>query len=775
MKESFFCDILCKERKIWEENMTKNTNEDIISENLKYIGLSLTKIPTFLSKTIAFEYQPRKEIEDNYKVYQYIPISKIKILLTPCNRLNTIQEKYSKASSISNYLDSKTESNILKHTTFLKMLSQVEIAKIEEIEKEQKKLQIKEPFLIKYQRNYLWQIYYSDIADTYFMLVPTEDLDYSAFFYLLKKQLEIKKTKKEEYIFVPISCEEYSRKYLKKSQMEDLEKYMWQLTKNWITTYEVYDKDGDMSLHIIGKMTVYEKMESEYKIILNTKEEAEKFYKFIKALFILETELPHYYRFKPKINAKGILEFEYQSKKITYDKLMELLTKEYEHAKKEIESLQKKQKILEKDFEDRKQEAYQKEQEYLGKERLIATYLECRKTFLGKVKYFLKAKKAKKGQNKIKNENERNQKKENRIEQMETIKFAKKEYYTIEDILQIYKVLDEKIQNAKNLELDIKAQNQKIKSLTKKIENASLYLSEIDKHEKSIFDFWKFANKDEQILLQAPEEENENIGKLEKVFDDKEDFEEMAVLIDKKQRKQLTKEQTNSMFIAQTDLLSLLKGAKKDEDFEESLQKLKEEAQKERNLFNQENFDLFGNVSEDRTKVQVLGGKKHRESQKDKLKILDITKNLNIEEYKEKILTILMNLQEIMRKASSPVSLSLYCVQEEPKQEDMQIFYIRPEEAIKQKEQTKEINLYRINLKRQMPVIYFTNGMYYDNDNKTLPLGMHVTSKCLVNLKDYELVLNKKEDFRMLKIEEETKITTTKVNIYEYEIKKKGE
>ena len=102
MKESFFCDILCKERKIWEENMTKNTNEDIISENLKYIGLSLTKIPTFLSKTIAFEYQPRKEIEDNYKVYQYIPISKIKILLTQSNRLNTKQEIYSNASSLSN-------------------------------------------------------------------------------------------------------------------------------------------------------------------------------------------------------------------------------------------------------------------------------------------------------------------------------------------------------------------------------------------------------------------------------------------------------------------------------------------------------------------------------------------------------------------------------------------------------------------------------------------------------------------------------------------------
>lgn len=754
-----------------EEIMPKSTKENRIIADLEYIGLDLNKIPTFLTKQKKLEYQLRKSMEDNnYKVYRYIPISKIQILLTPCNRLNTIQEKYSKASSISDYLDSKTEGNILRYTTFLKMLSQMEITKIEEIEKEQKKLQTKEPFLVKYQRNYLWQIYYSDIADTYFMLVPTEDLDYSAFFYLLKKQLEIKKTKKEEYIFVPISYEEYSREYLKKSQMEDLEKYMWQLTKNWITTYEVYDKEENMSLHMIGKMTVYEKIESEYKVIFKTKEDAEKFYKFIKALFILETELPHHYTFKTKINAKGILEFEYQERKITYDKLMELLTKEYEHAKKEIEELQKKQATLETSFVDSKKEAYQKEQEYFEKERMIATYLECRKTFFGKVRYFWKAKKAKKWQNKIKDETEEKQE-EKKKEQIETIKFDQKEYYTIEDILQIYKILDEKLQKVKNLELDIKAQNQKIKSLGKKIENASLYLSEIDKHEKSIFAFWRFANKDEQALLQAPEEENKNISKLEKTFDYEEDFEEMTVLIDKMQRKQLMKEQTDAIFIAETDLLSLLKGENKEKDFEESLQKLKEEAKKERILFNQENFDLFGNVSEDRTKVRMLAGKKHREAQKDKFKILDITKNVTLEEYKEKILTILKQIQEMMKEASSPVSIPLYCVQEELNRENMQIFYIKPEEAIRQEGETKQINLYRINVKRQMPVIYFTNSMYYDNDNKTLPFGMNITSKCLVNLKDYELMLKQKEEFRILRIEEETKVATTKVTVYEYEIK----
>ena len=48
---------------------------------------------------------------------------------------------------------------------------------------------------------------------------------------------------------------------------------------------------------------------------------------------------------------------------------------------------------------------------------------------------------------------------------------------------------------------------------------------------------------------------------------------------------------------------------------------------------------------------------------------------------------------------------------------------------------------------------------------------MNITSKCLVNLKDYEIMLKQKEKFRILKVEEETKVATTKVNMYEYEIK----
>ena len=107
------------------------------------------------------------------------------------------------------------------------MLKNLNIDNIEEIEEEQKKLNKGIPFKVKYPGNYLWQIYYSQVKDKYFMLVPTEDSNCSAFFYLLKKQLKKRKSPK---IFVPISNVEYSSTYLKKSQHEDIENYLWLFT-----------------------------------------------------------------------------------------------------------------------------------------------------------------------------------------------------------------------------------------------------------------------------------------------------------------------------------------------------------------------------------------------------------------------------------------------------------------------------------------------------------------------------------------------------------------
>ena len=158
--------------------MPKNTNEDDIEMKLKYIGLDLENIPSFLKDAKKIDYRPIKVSEENtYKIYKYISISNIDILLTPTNRLNTIKEKYTKASTLVTYLNPEEENDIIRHATFLKMLKEVEISEIEKIENEQKRINKHIPYKVKFEDNYLWQIYYSDMQDTYFMLVPTEDLE----------------------------------------------------------------------------------------------------------------------------------------------------------------------------------------------------------------------------------------------------------------------------------------------------------------------------------------------------------------------------------------------------------------------------------------------------------------------------------------------------------------------------------------------------------------------------------------------------------------------
>ena len=66
----------------------------------------------------------------------------------------------------------------------------------------------------------------------------------------------------------------------------------------------------------------------------------------------------------------------------------------------------------------------------------------------------------------------------------------------------------------------------KLETLERKIKNATEYLEEIDKHKKSIFEFWKYSNKDEVQALEEGEEEIINVKPHSQIFDFEEDFEE---------------------------------------------------------------------------------------------------------------------------------------------------------------------------------------------------------------------------------------------------------
>lgn len=769
-------------KKITEED--KNN----FKSNLEYLGLNLEKIPKALLDFEPLGFSPSNTYNDNeHKVFKYVPINKIYILLTPTNRLNDIKDKYNNAKPISAYLNPE---NIEEYATFLKMLNQVSIPEIEKIEERQAIFNKKVPYGIQYDKDYSWQIYYAEAIDKYFMLVTTEDYEYSHFFYLLKEQLKYFKSrvKKEKMIYVPINHLNYSGNYLKKSEIADIENYLWLFSKDWPNVYEVYDKDGNMELDVIGNTFVYKTVKSGYRVTLKTEEDAKKFYKYLKALFILQTELPFHYNFTTKIEKDCSIALCYKLKKVSEAGLTEFIQKEYKKVEKELASEKSNIELLEKNLEELKTQAAMKDLEYIKKQKEIAMYLEYKKTFIGKIKLFLKFKK-KDNKATAKNNNENQENAENKVEETE-VQTLNKEYYTIEDLVTIYASLDKETAHTKDLKADIKALELKIKNLTSKIDNATKYIEEIENHKKSIFEFWKFVNKDELVALEGAEtsEEEATHNNIKKVFDYKSDLIDLGIQMDKLQRNVIEKESQDSVFLlTNPDILKYINIMKHLEYVDENelrdyMKKLKKVAEDKKTLYKIEDFDIFGSISDSTRRVKTLANQKHRENEKDILKILNVSRNMDLIEFRSRLEKAFELIQTSMEKVKSKYDMPIYIAMQ--KQDEIDKFGygtydIIPEDALQKIKNMPEaeFNLYKINIKEDMPLIYYTNIMFYDNFNQTLPLGMNVKSKVLIDSDKLEFIpvnmitFNISDDF--LENEIISKPTIKKIMLCEYDVKLK--
>ena len=342
------------------------------------------------------------------------------------------------------------------------MINDFSISEIENISVMQNELGKEEPFRVKYSKDHLWQIYYSELTDRYFMLVCTKEKTFSEFFYLLKKKIELytKNTKTVPKIYVPINAMSYSERFLNKTEITDLENYLWLFTNDWALIFEVYNKSNEMSIQIVGNTYVYEKVKSSYKIKLNDSDEAIRFYKLLKALFIMQTEIKGHFEFTTQIDSKNNLELYMGKLRITYDNLSEFIENEFKIAEEEIRVQNEQILELEEELEKIKVSVKEKEDEYLLKQKEISTYLEYRKTFFGKMKYFFKSNKINK---KIKEqhieEKEEEKSETKKIINIDSIKSIneKKDYYTIEDLVTIYSMFERGEKNYKNLIQDIDA------------------------------------------------------------------------------------------------------------------------------------------------------------------------------------------------------------------------------------------------------------------------------------------------------------------------------
>ena len=766
-----------------------------LQKKLDYLKLDLDNIPGELIDHEPLNFNvSRLNNDKDHRIFRYVPVDKIEILITPTLRTDPLKDKYAKAMPLHKYiLPAENDEDLERYTTFLKMIKSVSLNEIQNVATLQKELEKKEPFKVKYNKDHLWQIYYSESTGKYFMLVCSKEKTFAEFFYLLKTKIEYANSnaKVAPKIYVPINAMNYSEEFLNRNEIADLENYIWLFTKNWALTFEVYNRTNTLSLQIVGETVVYDDVKSSYKVKLTNREDAVKFYKLLKALFIMQTEIKNHFNFTTKIDSNNGLELYMGEKRLTYDMITEFIRSEFKIAEEEIRVQIENIKELEEELESIKFAVRAKEEEYQQKQREISTYLECKKTFIGKVKYFFKtAKTTKKPKQEIKTVSKNVKQEESKVVNTEAMNesLKDKKYYTIEDLVTVYSLLEKGERSYKNLNQDLKALRLKLENIVSKVKNANLYIEEIDKHRKSIFDFWKFSNKDEKLSLEmgAETEKEENKKTLKKSFDLKTDMEELGVKVDTSQRKKLSREEMDALFIAKTEVLYLLNMLRENDlnkrALENTLLELKEEFNNNRLYIDSETFDIFGNVDDDSRKVKYIGSRSHRENEKSKFKILNINKKIDVFDFTEKLQSIIGYLEGAIPKSKAAYDFSLYKVSqitEKVKEQSFDIYNLDAEKALEEYNDDGEgaLNLIKLNFKEGLPLLYYSNIIFYDNNNQTLPLGMDISSSVFLDCKKFNFKLVKKNKFRTNNYFTESRnliLPKSKdVFVYEYDVKLK--
>ena len=311
--------------------------------------------------------------------------------------------------------------------------------------------------------------------------------------------------------------------------------------------------------------------------------------------------------------------------------------------------------------------------------------------------------------------------------------------------------------------MDINALKLKNKNLKKKIENASKYIEEINKHKKSIFEFWKYSNKDSVATLDEGEEEELNVNKIEKVFNYEDDFEKFGASADKNQRKKFTDSELDSSFIATTSILSIINKINlkvaENKDISEALKKIKLSKAKDDEEDDDEAFNIFGRMKQTGNKERTIGNKTHREAPRDKFAILEIEKGSKGVELKKHLEEVIKNLKTAMKKNALKEDMYVYkATSSNMEFNTFETVSLDPEKELNQFLKTNKLSekiyLYKIKLPKGMNFIAFTNIIFYDNKNMTLPVGMNLSSKILIDLSKLDIKEKNKKRLNKLEFED---------------------
>lgn len=698
---------------------------------LEYIGLDLDNIPQELSNIEPIHFSDFSN-SNTYKVYEYVSVHDLEILITPLDRTADLRERYKLAKPLYSYMqaeDSKTK------RIFKEVLESASVKEIQKLEKLQEKLK-DIPYFVKYDKNYLWQIYYSKEDNKYFMLFPANEGETSVLFYIIKKKLEKEDTK----IFVPINKMDYKGILLNSMQINDIENYIWLFTNEWPNIYEVSGK----YLYVTGHTKINKLFNSYYRNVFDKKEEAEKFYMLLKAMFILTTETNYKYNFEPYVNEKGNLELKYVNENfeliginekdneknhlelsdediiITTANLADFVDREVERQKIRKKNLEEEIKYNEKLLKDLKEYVKKQNDIYVMQEKQIVMFLDCKKSFFKKISYFFKTKKfvMPKLEDRIEDDLKDSTSKKLEIELNGS--------YTLKELINAFNAANEVEIKARSIRGDIRALKLKKENYARKIENAKKYIDEIESHKKSIFEFWKFSNKDELPALSEGENTQNNDKNLNKSID--KDF--LGVKADSIQRQKLSNDEINALYLFYKipDAFNFINN---DEKLKDILEKLKNKTTKR----------SLDNLINEYTTVKKINSKEHRENERNEISIFKINEETSLDEFKDKIKKHKKALDLALNKIYSLGDMPIY-IRKEDENNEYILGDINPENLIDSG--NIDTSLVNIEMNNKTNILYYTNIAFYENINKTLPLGMDLASKVLIKS---DILKEKKENY----------------------------
>ena len=424
---------------------------------------------------------------------------------------------------------------------------------------------------------------------------------------------------------------------------------------------------------------------------------------------------------------------------------------------------------------------------YVMQEKQIVMFLDCKKSFFKKISYFFKAKKfvMPKLDNKIdkKLEDELGENSlEDELSKKNEINLSGS--YTIKELVSAFNSANEVEIKARAVRADLKALKLKKENYARKIENAKKYIDEIESHKKSIFEFWKFSNKDELPALSEGESressETKNNANLNKDL--------LGARADSLQRQKLSDEEINALYLfyVMPKIFNRISKtyAKSENEVTEKIEKDILEG-----LKNKTSKRSLDNLINDYTAVKKINSKEHRENERNEIAILRINENTTVEEFEDRINHFKKSLESAYNKIYAITSMPVYIkksdaqnefilgdinpenlINENPSKdviEEREVNFKNGAKAEKDKIEEQEIEIVKIDLGNEEHALYLTNIVFFDNQNKTLPIGMDLSSKVVIKLDNAKKKFREKKEIYLIEKIDDFEVKNRTIKIFE--------